>query len=387
MTCCQEPIRVLHLQTDTGVVGGIATYISELVRSPAMRSHSFIVAVANLKVSAQPARALYGEGAILVEMPERYSVCSLPAYVNRLRTLIETHRIDIVHAHAMRSALAVAILSRLHGTRFVYTNHGLRYTQKVSTFEKVIFLTLERFICGSAAVVCAVRRFDHQLLTSFQTVDARKLRLIESRILAPIPAAIQGGALPNEYVQLKNGPPWRVVGIGSLVEVKRPDRFLNWVQALSKGPLKVSAVWIGDGPLRGAMERRVQSVGLPVTFLGHQPREVVFRVLAATHLLFLTSQFEVFPFGVLEAYSQGVPVISGHFAGAEDFIDSGRTGFFVDADDAQEVARRVSAILRDVDQLSKMSRSARKEFEQRFSDPELMAQAYSRIYFETATSN
>jgi glycosyltransferase involved in cell wall biosynthesis len=123
---------------------------------------------------------------------------------------------------------------------------------------------------------------------------------------------------------------------------------------------------------------------LPVTFLGQQPREEVFRMLATAHLLLLTSQFEVFPFSVLEAYSQGVPVISSRFAGAEDFIDAGRTGLLVNADYPDQVARSVARLLTDATWLAEMGRAAQSEFRRRFGDPDVMAQAYAKIYSDVA---
>jgi len=383
MTSPSQSVRVLQLQTDVGIVGGIATYISELIRSPAVRTCSFLVTVANPVATGEAAKSLYGEKPVIVEMPASYSLWSLPGYIRRLRVLLRVHQIDVVHAHAVRSALAAAVVTLLDGIPLVYTNHGLRYTQKTSAPGKLIFLLMEWFVCRIAAVVCAIRRFDYEMLSNFPMGGARKLRLVETRIRAPLLAVAQEVA-PNKGMQTKEGPPWRVVGIGSLIDVKRPDRFLSWVKALRDAEVNVSATWIGDGPLRGVIEQRAEALGLPITFLGHQPREQVFHVLATAHLLLLTSKFEVFPFAVLEAYSQGIPVISSRFAGAEDFIDPGRTGLLVDADNPDEVAQLVAALLQDESRLDEMSRAAQTEFVRRFNDPNVMARAYAKIYSDVA---
>lgn len=385
MTPSSRPKRVLQLQTDVGVSGGIASYIGELVRSPVMNIHSFVVTAVNPAANSEAIRRLYGEKPAISEMPASYSLWSLPSYVRQLRALLRLHRIDIVHAHAVRAALAAAIAALLDGVPLVYTNHGLRYTQKTSAMGKMVFTIMEWFVCRVATKICAIRRFDHSILLNSPLGRTRGLCLVETRIHAPPPVCAQDLVL-NQAMQHRESRPWRVVGIGSLIDVKRPDRFLNWVKALRDSQLDISAIWIGDGPLRGAMEQRAQALNLPVTFLGHQPREQVFRILGTAHLLFLTSQFEVFPLAVLEAYSQGVPVVSSRFAGAEDFIDSGRTGLLVDADKPDGVAQCVSALLHDAGHLTGMRRTVRTEFERRFSDPDLMALAYSKIYSDTAES-
>lgn len=375
-------VRVLQLQTDTGVTGGISAYIGELVRSPAMIEYSFVVTAANLVANAQPIRELYGPRLSMAEMPKSYSLWSLPSYVMRLRALFRSHQIDIVHAHAVRSALAAAIAALIDGIPLVYTNHGLRYTQKRSLAGKILFKMIEWFVCRVAKKVCAIRRFDYDVLVNSRGCRS-KLCLIETRIRAPL--SLSAPDCLNDSVRLMRSP-WILVGIGSLIEVKRPDRFLEWIRALRHSHLDISATWIGDGPLRLALEERARALNLPVTFLGHQPRDQVFRILATAHLLLLTSEFEVFPFAVLEAYSQGVPVISNCFTGAEEFVGDGRTGLLVNADSPDDVAHRVADLLRDKGLLEGMGRAARTEFASRFGNPDVMALAYSGIYAKLAGS-
>jgi glycosyltransferase involved in cell wall biosynthesis len=382
VTLLNHPLRVLQFQTDMGVTGGIASYISELILSREMQAFSFFVVVAKLAGNEEAIKILYGDTSVIIEMPATYSPWSLLSYVRKLRALIRTHQIDVVHAHAVRSAFAAAIVSLFDGVPLVYTNHGLRYTQKSSAIGKLAFMLMEWFVCRIATKVCAIRRFDYDVLAGSSALGSCNLCLIETRI--NVPTMVNAHAAAVKF-GLETGEvrPWLFVGIGSLIDVKRPDRFFNWVRGLQAHQLDFRAVWIGDGPMRPVLEQRAAALDVPITFLGQQSRETVFNILANAHLLFLTSQFEVFPFAVLEAYSQGVPVISSRFPGAEDFIHSNKTGLLVDADNTEEVAVRIATLLGDATQREAMRQAALSEFARRFGEPELMSQAYSKTYLDS----
>lgn len=111
--------------------------------------------------------------------------------------------------------------------------------------------------------------------------------------------------------------------VGRLVEKKSPELAIEAVRCLHERNEPVRLLVIGDGPLRGALEKRAE--GLPVTFCGFVPDAR--RLLKALDLLLLTSQ-EVEAFGMvaLEAMAVGVPVVAGPTPGPQFVL--GGSGYY-----------------------------------------------------------
>jgi glycosyltransferase involved in cell wall biosynthesis len=170
-----------------------------------------------------------------------------------------------------------------------------------------------------------------------------------------------------------------LLGIGSAISVKRPDRFLEWISALNALGIDVEARWLGDGPLRASLEANSIERSTSIKWCGHVTRSEIAAHLSEASLLLVTSEFEVMPLAVLEAYSAGVPVVTSKFDGVGDFVKQGETGLIVDPDSPENVAAEIRALLAS-DQWERMSLNARKTFNADFSDPRKMATQYEAIY-------
>jgi 1,2-diacylglycerol 3-alpha-glucosyltransferase len=101
---------------------------------------------------------------------------------------------------------------------------------------------------------------------------------------------------------------------------------------------------VGDGPVRGELERRARELGLQghVTFVGRVPHEQVPHYQAALDVFLSASIQETQPLAYAEAMGAGVPVILVEGLGANDMIQPGVNGFLVGrAGAAEEMARQV----------------------------------------------
>ena len=102
-----------------------------------------------------------------------------------------------------------------------------------------------------------------------------------------------------------------VVYAGRLVPMKRVDRLLAAAAAL---PTDACCIWVvGDGPLRGALER--QAVGLPVRFLGFRNQSELPALLAAADLLVLPSERDTWGLVVNEMLAAGGRALVSESAG------------------------------------------------------------------------
>jgi glycosyltransferase involved in cell wall biosynthesis len=99
-------------------------------------------------------------------------------------------------------------------------------------------------------------------------------------------------------------------------------------------------VVLGDGPGRAALERDVADRGLTdrVRLLGARPRADVLRWLAAADLALLSSAWENYPHGLVEALAVGTPVVATAVGGVPEIVEDGVTGLLVAPGDPAALA-------------------------------------------------
>jgi glycosyltransferase involved in cell wall biosynthesis len=111
----------------------------------------------------------------------------------------------------------------------------------------------------------------------------------------------------------------------------------------------VTLVVAGDGPDRGALERRAQELGVDgrARFLGSVPRDDVLRLFRAADASVLSSSWENLPHTVLEALAVGSPVIATSVGGVPEVVRDGENGLLVPAHDPQALARAIRRFFAD----------------------------------------
>ncbi|MEM9379470.1 MAG: glycosyltransferase, partial [Planctomycetota bacterium] len=116
-----------------------------------------------------------------------------------------------------------------------------------------------------------------------------------------------------------------VLVVGHLIERKDPLLSLAAFAAASPGP-EDALVFVGRGPLEGAVRTRADELGLGarVTLAGERPPEELVDWYRAASALLLTSSREGRPNVVLEALSCGRPVLATDAGGTSELLRDAR---------------------------------------------------------------
>jgi glycosyltransferase involved in cell wall biosynthesis len=123
----------------------------------------------------------------------------------------------------------------------------------------------------------------------------------------------------------------RLLFVGRLTQVKRPDRFLRVVSAVTKAlpEYSIQALCVGGGPLRADLELLALQLGIDrqLQFLGEQ--DAVQRAYHQADVLVSTSDWEGTPNVILEGMACGLPVVATKVGGTPEILSSDR-GFVVE---------------------------------------------------------
>lgn len=116
-----------------------------------------------------------------------------------------------------------------------------------------------------------------------------------------------------------------VLHVGRLASEKNIEVVVRASDALSRRGLAHRLVLVGDGPLRGALQRRLPHA----TFTGWQRGAALAATYASADLFLFPSMTETFGNVVLEALASGLPMVAYDHAAAGEHIVSERNGLSV----------------------------------------------------------
>ncbi|MGW6396248.1 glycosyltransferase [Streptomyces sp. NPDC055103] len=140
---------------------------------------------------------------------------------------------------------------------------------------------------------------------------------------------------------------------------KRPGTALDALAELRGAGVRAALVVAGDGPLRGALERRARERRLPVRFLGHvADREALADLQAAADVCLAPGPAETFGLSALEALACGTPVVVSASSALPEVV--GATGA-VAVDTPEAFAAAVRGVLATPEILRRAAARARAE--------------------------
>jgi glycosyltransferase involved in cell wall biosynthesis len=249
-----------------------------------------------------------------------------------------------LHAHFLHTPASV--------TRYAALLTGLPWS--CSAHAKDIWTTpdwekREKLAAAAWTVTCTAAGRDHlqalapagtEVSLVYHGLDLRRFARGAER------AAAADGSEPQK--------PATIVSVGRAVPKKGYGDLLT---ALTRLPAALSwrFVHIGGGPLLPELKRQAERLGLSgrIEWRGAQPQEKVLELYRRADLFVLASRIaddgdrDGLPNVLMEAQSQGVPVLATRTSGIPELIDDGATGMLVEAGDSAGLAKGLETLIRE----------------------------------------
>jgi glycosyltransferase involved in cell wall biosynthesis len=314
--------RVLQL-TDNLRVGGLQRTVVALSETLATRGVDVgIAAEAEGKLwstlSAEVAR---------IAAPARNSLASTIRYVLWLRRVVRSENWHIVHVHQR----GVALLARIAvlGTSVPVVEHVHSVFSPSGLKGMLSFRGQTLIACGSAVA---------KMLTEGFGRPASKVEVVQNAIR-------DLGASADLTLPYGTGDTPKIIGIGRLVQEKDPLRFVETIRALNRDGLRVTAEWVGDGPLRSAVLADLAESPVQGMVFSGSTDDVLSKILGAD-LLLLSSRQEGLPLAILEAMSLGRAVVAPDVGSCSDVVQPGINGLLYPKElSGEEIARTLRVAL------------------------------------------
>jgi glycosyltransferase involved in cell wall biosynthesis len=287
-----------------------------------------------------------------------------PRAYRAIRRILLERRPDVLHTHmAKAGAIGRSAAASLRGRpRMVHTFHGHVLAGYFNARAERVFLEVERRLARRTDLLVAVSDEIRDELLERGVGRPEQWRVIPlgfdlRPFLAAKPARVVRGPLG-----LADDAP--LVGmVGRLTSIKDHQTALLAIRDVPDCHLVV----VGDGELRGSLERLSADLGLGdrVHFVGW--RTDVAAVYADLDVALLTSLNEGTPVSLIEAAAAGVPSVATHVGGVPFVVDDGRTGLLVPPRDPEAVAAGLRRLLSDRGDRKQLGEAARSRVGERFS--------------------
>lgn len=272
---------------------------------------------------------------------------------------MERSGVTHVHAHfATHPALVALIVHRLTGIPFSFTAHG----SDLHVDRRMLDIKLD---AAKFAVTCS--EFNRRVMAEAASsqLAANKLHVIKYGVDLDLfyPAE---GERSHEVTE--------IICVAALEDVKGHKFLIEACRLLTERGVAFRLHLVGDGPLRGDLERRVAAAGLAqlTVFHGMRNRAAVADMLRAADIKVLASyaapdgKREGMPNVLIEAMASGLAVVSTQLTGIPELVESGTTGYLVPPADPAALADALRRLCLDPSIRLRMGEAGRRKAQQEF---------------------
>jgi glycosyltransferase involved in cell wall biosynthesis len=176
-----------------------------------------------------------------------------------------------------------------------------------------------------------------------------------------------------------------VIHVGNFTPKKRHEDLLQGAKLVLGQRPKVSFMLVGTGPLEQAMKDRARELGIQSNIVFTGLRTDVPRLMAASDMFVLPSQFEGLPISLLEAICVGKPVIASRVGGVAEVVEDNVDGLLIEPLRPDMLAEKILSLLSKPELGQGLVENGRRRVKEQFSIERMvhdMESLYDKVLVE-----
>lgn len=355
-------IRVCHLAVGDRW-GGAEVCLVELMKSLVkQRDLDMSAIVLNHGRLAKELSSL-GVQVLVISESEVSLLKTLGKIVHQLRD----HQYHVIHSHKPKDNV-LGVLAGLLSSRpvIVRTVHGSPEIFPGISRIKMALHELPNQACNRVFVdqVIAVSQDLRSRLSKYY--GQSRVVCIHNGISLPHVNCLEGQGQIRSKIGLAKGE-FLIGTVGRLSAVKGYEFLIKAIPHLCRICHKFKVLFVGEGPLKGSLERLAESLGVreQVIFMGHH--DAPLDIVKELDVFVLPSLNEGIPLALLEAMSLKRPVVATRVGGVPEVIRHESNGLLIESHDEQAIAIACGRLLHDPVLGRSLGETARIDVEKSFS--------------------
>jgi len=366
-------VKVLHVIDSGGLYGAEVMLLHLMTEQVQVGLQPILASIGKIREGEKPIEAQARKRGLNVK-PIR--IRAGPNWIGAARILrfARNEGIHVIHSHGYKGNILFGLLPRrIRRIPLVSTLHGWTWVggfNRMALYEWLDSFSL-RFVDQVVLVNNAMRR--HPRL---QGCLRWRAEVVENGI--PLVGIIDENHMRQDIVEFAQRG-FTVCAIGRLSAEKGGELLIEAVASLVNEGRDLRLAFLGDGEMRRGLEQRAteSEVKDRVYFAGYV--ENAKRYLPLFNLFAMPSLTEGLPMVLLEAMSEGVPIVATRVSGIPGVLDDGRAGLLIRPGDIQELKQAIIAVMDDARSARARANVAKQRVQNLFSS-RVMAEKYGRIY-------
>jgi glycosyltransferase involved in cell wall biosynthesis len=355
----QPPMTIVHL-TASPFFGGPERQMIGLSMHLAPRFRSIFLSFAERGLHRPFLDQLEGRGIQTITL--RHNAPHAVRAGREVAERLEALGADVLLCHGYKPTIVGYLAGRRTRVPVVAVSRGwTAATPRVRLYEwieRALLPYVYCTVCVSQGQAEKVRRCgvpDHRVLVIRNAIEV-------GRFQSPAPA----------YRHLLEGffatPPRRIImAAGRLSPEKGFDQLVEAAGITCRADPTIGFILFGDGPMREALARRIDALGLNGNFILAGFRDDVDAFLPHADVVVLPSYTEGLPNVALEASAAAVPVIATAVGGCPEVVEDGLTGHIIPPGDPGAIAQRLLQTLSNEARRLEMGQRGRLKIQQEFT--------------------
>lgn len=277
---------------------------------------------------------------IILNKKQKHLVWFIPYAI--FKSLLLAPKVDLIHIGDPLLSIVGFLIGKLYGKPVVTTVHGLDITYPKPLYQRYlnIFMKLDKYICISKHTEKLLKSRKGKFNTS----------VIPVGINPTFPEQTKEDILEKDFGIRRSQRQAILLTVGRLVKRKGVYWFVNNViDRINKNAIYLV---VGEGPEKERIERliKAQKLGKRVFLLGKVEDDALLSLYNLADIFIapnikVEGDAEGFGLVLLEASSQGKPVVASDLEGIKEAIKDGYNGFLVQPEQPAGFAQRINWLI------------------------------------------
>lgn len=361
-------MKILYLITKSEI-GGAQTHVAQLVNFFISNNHE--VAVMSLP-DGWLENEVKNAGAKFY--PNIYFSNNLNPFrlwraVKIIRNLVKEFKPDIVACHSTAAGFIgrIAVQNKIPT---VYTAHGWSFEPGTPFWRRLPAIVGEKYAAYFCKKIICVSNYTCNMGVKYGIANQDKF------------AVIYNGVEKIEARRNTENSIIKIIFIGRLSRQKDPELLVKAVAGFPQDLIKqLEVLIIGSGSKAGMLNNLAgQNKNFLVKMIGNVPRDKAIGMLKNSDIFVLSTNWEGFPYSILEAMSSGLPVVATDVGGISEAIDSS-CGFLIKRGDVAGMQQALVKLITDKNLRKQMGENAQRIASSKFSLEKMLIET-EKIYKE-----
>jgi len=288
--------------------------------------------------------------------------------MKKIRQMVNDFKPDLIGCHSTAAGFLgrMTIRNKIPTT---FTAHGWAFTEGAPFLRKCLAILIEKIAGKFCSKIICVSDSDRNLALKYKIVSKEKVITIHNGVeisinqFTPLDTKLSNGANQRKSAFIK------IVFVGRLAQPKDPLLLLESFNSLSfelKDRTQISI--IGEGPKRKELEKFIKEnkLGEKIRLLGSISREEVFEILRNSDIFVLISNWEGFPYTIIEAMSFGLAIIASEVGGIKEAVNES-CGILIKRGDKEGIKNALGRLLKNPSLIKEMGERGKEKVKEEFS--------------------